>query len=138
MQIWKSPYMFLFIYYKNKTLKISLRENGPNTKFSGPYFRVFGLYAEIYSLNLRIQSEYRKIRTRKFRIWTLFTQFFLTVNFVNFLKNRLISILFYCFWMFVNKLFTHLTFACLKTKRCFNVKSSTNYFHVQAKISADY
>ena len=29
-------------------------------------------------------------------------------NFVNFLKSRLIFILFYCFWMFVNKLFTYL------------------------------
>ena len=31
---------------------------------SGPYFPVFGLNTEIYSVNLRIQSEYRKIRTR--------------------------------------------------------------------------
>ena len=31
---------------------------------SGPYFPVFGLNTEIYSLNLRIQYEYRKIRTR--------------------------------------------------------------------------
>ena len=33
--------------------------------FSGKYFPVFGLNTEIYSGNLRIQSEYRKIRTRK-------------------------------------------------------------------------
>ena len=33
--------------------------------FSGPYFPVFGLTTEIYGLNLRIQSKYRKIRTRK-------------------------------------------------------------------------
>ena len=33
--------------------------------FSGPYFPVFGLNTEIYGLNLRIQSEYWKIRTRK-------------------------------------------------------------------------
>ena len=32
---------------------------------SGPYFPAFGLNMEIYSVNLRIQSEYRKIRTRK-------------------------------------------------------------------------
>ena len=31
---------------------------------SGPHFPVFGLNAEIYGINLRIQSEYRKIRTR--------------------------------------------------------------------------
>ena len=33
--------------------------------FSGPYFPVFGLNTDIYGVNLRIQSEYRKIRTRK-------------------------------------------------------------------------
>ena len=33
--------------------------------FSGPYFPVFGLNTEIYGVNLRIQSEYRKIQTRK-------------------------------------------------------------------------
>ena len=31
---------------------------------SGPLFPVFGLNTEIYLVNLRIQSEYRKIRTR--------------------------------------------------------------------------
>ena len=41
--------------------------------------------------------------------------------------------------MFVNKLFTYLTCAYLrKSKRCFNVKSSTYYFHVKTKISADF
>ena len=33
--------------------------------FSGPFFPVFGLNTEIYGVNLRIQSECRKIRTRK-------------------------------------------------------------------------
>ena len=33
--------------------------------FSGPYFPVPGLNTEIYGVNLRFQSEYRKIRTRK-------------------------------------------------------------------------
>ena len=33
--------------------------------FSGPYFPVFGLNTEIYGVNLRIQSKYGKIRTRK-------------------------------------------------------------------------
>ena len=32
---------------------------------SGPYFPVFGLNKEIYSINLRIQSGYREIRSRK-------------------------------------------------------------------------
>ena len=33
--------------------------------FSGPYFPVFGLNAEIYPVNPRIQSKYGKIRTKK-------------------------------------------------------------------------
>ena len=33
--------------------------------FSGPYFSAFGLITERYSVPLRIQSEYGKIRTRK-------------------------------------------------------------------------
>ena len=33
--------------------------------FSGLHFPVFGLNTEIYRVNLRIQSECRKIRTRK-------------------------------------------------------------------------
>ena len=33
--------------------------------FSGPYFPVFGLNTEIYSINLRIQPKYGEIRTRK-------------------------------------------------------------------------
>ena len=44
----------------------TLREKCPNTEFfSGPYFPAFGTNTEIYGVNLRIQSEYRKIRTRK-------------------------------------------------------------------------
>ena len=34
--------------------------------FPGPYFPAFGLNTEIFFANLRIHSEYRKIRTRKF------------------------------------------------------------------------
>ena len=33
--------------------------------FSGLYFLVFGLNTEIYKVNIRIQSKYKKIRTRK-------------------------------------------------------------------------
>ena len=47
---------------------------------------------------------------------------YLPVTFVNVLKSRLIFFLFFCFWMFVNKLFIHLTSAYPKHKRCFNVK----------------
>ena len=54
------------------------------------------------------------------------------VKFVNFSKSRLIFTLFYCFSMFVNKLFTY------PRKRCFSVKSSTSYFQVKTKILADF
>ena len=53
------------------------------------------------------------------------------MNITSFLKSRLIFILFYCFWIFVNKLFTYLTW------KCFNVKFST-YFHKKTKIVADF
>ena len=41
--------------------------------FSGPYFPVFGLNTEIYGVNLRIHSEYRKIRTRKNSVFEHFS-----------------------------------------------------------------
>ena len=41
--------------------------------FSGPYFPVFELNTEIYSLNLRIQSEHGKYGPGKTFILTLFT-----------------------------------------------------------------
>ena len=42
--------------------------------FSGPYFPIFGLNTEIYGVNLRIQSEYRKIRTRKNSVFGHFSR----------------------------------------------------------------
>ena len=42
--------------------------------FSGPYFPIFGLNTEIYSVNLCIQSEYRKIRTRKNSVFGYFSR----------------------------------------------------------------
>ena len=48
--------------------------------FSGPYFPVFRLNSKIYGENHCIQSEYRKIHTRKkICIWTLFKQCLLEV-----------------------------------------------------------
>ena len=55
-----------------------------------------------------------------------------------FLKSRLIFILFHCFWMFVNKLFTYPYAHISKCQGCFNVKSSTYYFHVKRKIFVDF
>ena len=42
--------------------------------FSGPYFPAFGLNTERYSVNLRIQPECRKIRTRKSSIFRHFSR----------------------------------------------------------------
>ena len=44
--------------------------------FSGPYFPMFGLNRERYSISLRIQSKCWKIR-KKLLIWTLFRQLWL-------------------------------------------------------------
>ena len=41
---------------------------------SGPYFPVFGLNTEIYTVNFRIQSEYRKIRTRNNSVFGYFSR----------------------------------------------------------------
>ena len=42
--------------------------------FSGLYFPVFGMNTETYGVNLRIQSEYRKIRTRKNSVFEQFSR----------------------------------------------------------------
>ena len=47
----------------------------PNTEFfSGPYFSTFGLKREIYGVNLRIQIECGKIRTRKKSVFGHFSR----------------------------------------------------------------
>ena len=59
---------------------------------SGPYFPVFGLNTEIYFVNLRIQFEYRKIRTRNNSVFghfsrsglALFTTFLYPLIFLTF------------------------------------------------------
>ena len=40
--------------------------------------------------------------------------------------------------MFVNKLFTYFTANISKSKRCFNVISTTYYFHIKTKTFADF
>ena len=49
----------------NITTSETLRKNCPYSEFSGPHLPPFGLHMEIYRVNIRIQSEYWKIRTRK-------------------------------------------------------------------------
>ena len=58
------------------------------------------------------------------------------VKFVNFLKSKLIFNTSYCFWMFVNKLFTYADIS--KSKRCFIAEFSTYYFHMKAKMLGDF
>ena len=54
-------------------------------------------------------------------------------NFVDFLKSRLTFNIFFCFWIFVDKL-SHISRAHIsKSKPCFNVKSSTYYFHIRPR-----
>ena len=43
-------------------------------EISGPYFPVFGKNMEIYGVNLRIQSECSKIRTRKSSVFGYFSR----------------------------------------------------------------
>ena len=42
--------------------------------FSGPYFPVLRLNMDVYSVNLRIQTKYRKIRTRKKSVFGHFSR----------------------------------------------------------------
>ena len=62
-------YLWWNIWRKYPAWKVS--KDGP---FSGPYFPVFGLNTKIYGANLRIQSEYRKIRTRKNSVFGHFSR----------------------------------------------------------------
>ena len=62
--------------------------------FSRPYFPVFAMNTEIYSVNLRIQSEYGKIRAKKNSVFGHFSLnknyilFSLTCGLANFLYLR--------------------------------------------------
>ena len=60
---------------------------------SGPYFPVFGLNIEIYSVILRIQSEYRKIRTRinsVFGHFSIENMFFTVVSWQKYIDLKII------------------------------------------------
>ena len=58
------------------------------------------------------------------------------MKFVNFLKSRIISNIILFLNVSKNKLFTYLS--CAYLKKCFNLKSSTYYFHMNTKILADF
>ena len=79
----KSPIQTIFL----KCTESGLREKFPDTEFFlvriflhsdwirrfTPYFPVFRVNTEIYSVNLRIQSEYRKIQARKYSVFGHFS-----------------------------------------------------------------
>ena len=63
---------------------------------------------------------------------------YLSVKFVSFLKSRLIFNAFFCFWMFLTN-FQYISRKHIsKSKRFFNVKSSTYYFHMETGILTDF
>ena len=64
----------------NVTLLYTARKVSKFGVISGPYFPVFGLNTEIYGVNLRIQPEYRKIRTRNNSVFGHFSR---SDNFLN-------------------------------------------------------
>ena len=57
---------------------------------------------------------------------------------LSFLKSRLICNIFYCLWILQTN-FSHISRLHIsKSKRCFNVKFPTCYFHMKTKILADF
>ena len=64
----------------------------PKSVLSGPFFSC--IWTEYGDLLLRIQSEYRKIRTRKkLRIWTFFTQLVIQHG-----RHKVLHYVYGCFW----------------------------------------
>ena len=62
---------------RNNCLTLIIRLTWKVSKYGvifGPYFPVFGLNTEIYSVNVRIHSEYRNIRTRNYSVFGHFSR----------------------------------------------------------------
>ena len=67
----------LFYFCLSKTKDYWESKRSKMSKYgviSGLYFPVFGMNREIYGVNLRIQYEYRKIRTRKNSVFEQFSR----------------------------------------------------------------
>ena len=95
---------------------------------SGLYFPVLGMNTEIYEVNLRIQSEYRKIRTRNNFIFERFSR---TIR-----NNRKIicqvfhwcTLLFILIWKSVNQRIATLDLnVWVKNKHCGHQKNSEDW-----------
>ena len=52
----------------------SMNQSVQIRNFFGPYFPIFRLNTEIYSVNLRIKSDYRRIRTKKNSVFGRFSR----------------------------------------------------------------
>ena len=61
-----------FFKLLSKQMHLTAQKVAKYGVFSGPYFPVFGL--NTYSVNLRIQSEYRKIQARNHSVFGLFSR----------------------------------------------------------------
>ena len=68
LQLWffKARLICFLIFYKWNVSKYGV--------FFGPYFPAFRLNTEIYGIDLRIQSEYREVRTRKMSVFGLYSR----------------------------------------------------------------
>ena len=65
-----NPFMYVMkLLNFSKTLTLS-----KYGVISGPYFHVFGLHTDLYEVNLHIESEYRKIRTRNNSVFGHFSR----------------------------------------------------------------
>ena len=76
----KISYNFLYLALLNASTNHKVLLKGTAQKvfkygvYSGPYFPVFGLNTDMYSVNLRFQSEYRKLLTRKNSVFGHFSR----------------------------------------------------------------
>ena len=100
----------------------------PHVTFKGTLMQIWKpLYICVHTKT--IPWKFRDLNSKNSRV--------LPAKFVIFLKSRLIFNILYCFWIFVNKTFTYLTFTS-KSIRCFNMKSSAYYFYTKTKIMIDF
>ena len=67
-QIWLNKLVTIFMRTRHCLKIVQIR------RFSGPYFPVFRLNTEIYSVNLRIHPKYRKMRIRRNSVFGHFSR----------------------------------------------------------------
>ena len=84
----------LHISYILQVIWITLRESVCIWSFSGPYFPTFELNVERYSAFLHIQSECRKIQTRKTPNTNTFYVVFFWLNFHTIIKGSVETFLY--------------------------------------------